>query len=227
MPPLIGITPEAITICRTDGAGVFLGLSYTRAIERAGGIPTILPLTNDPSLLEYFINQCHGFVLSGGGDMTEESGAYAAPLPATVRATLSGVDATRDAMELLLARELVRRNRPVLAICRGIQALNVALGGTLLADVPGHRHPDPFALSQPVRWEIDGDWPARVNSSHHQALDRVAPPLRVTARAPDGVIEAVDLPGARYCCGVQFHPERLWDVEPRCRQFFRQLVDAQ
>lgn len=226
MKPVIGITPEAITIGRQDGAGLFLGHAYTRAIERAGGIPVILPLTTDPAVIEHFLTTCHGFLLSGGGDMTETSGAYAAPLPATILATLSGLDATRDAMELALARAAVQRDRPLLGICRGIQTLNVALGGTLHADVPGHRHADPFALAHPVTWEIDGDWPVRVNTTHHQALDRVASVLRVTARADDGIIEAVALPGARYCIGVQFHPERLWDKEPRCRQFFTDLVKS-
>jgi putative glutamine amidotransferase len=226
MKPVIGITPEAITIGRQDGAGLFLGHAYTRAIEHAGGIPVILPLTADQSVLEHFLDACQGFVLSGGGDMTEASGAYAARLPATILATLTGLDATRDTMELELARAAVRRDRPLLGICRGIQTLNVALGGTLHADVPNHRHADPFALAHSVIWEIDGDWPVRVNTTHHQALDRVAAGLRVTARANDGIIEAVDLPGARYCVGVQFHPERLAETVPQCAKFFTALVQA-
>ena len=221
MKPVIGITPS-----RAADGGLCLDACYTSAIERAGGIPVILPLTTDAVVLDHFLHHCHGFLLSGGGDLTEASGAYGAPLPATTRATLAGLDATRDTMEFQLARQLTHQDRPLLAICRGVQALNVALGGTLHADIPNHRHADPLALAHPVNWTVPGDWPARVNTTHHQALDQVAAPLRVLARAEDGIIEAVELPGKRYCVGTQFHPERLWDIEPRCRQFFTSLIAA-
>lgn len=231
--PLIGITPESVALSRADGRGAFCGNSYTAAIEQAGGVPLILPLTSDAGVLERFLALCDGFILSGGGDFAENGNAYGRALTGAERESLSGVDPVRDEMEIRLASQLVERDLPVLGICRGLQALNVALGGTLLPDVRGHRHGDPVALAHGVSWEHEGRLVElmardcrRVNSTHHQALGRVAPGLRVVARAEDGVIEAAEKPGARFCVGVQFHPERLTNSVPACRRLFAGLVES-
>jgi putative glutamine amidotransferase len=232
MQPVIGITPEAITLrSRADGRGAFGGVSYSRAVELGGGIPLIVPLTQDRRVWRHYLAHCDGWLFSGGGDVAHT--AYAPGMPAAQRAQLTGVDADRDALELFLIRGALRRGRPVLAICRGIQVLNVALGGTLVPDLAGHRHPQPDALCHALRWERDsrigrllGAAGRRTNSSHHQALDEVAAPLRVTARAPDGVVEAVEHRSATFCWGVQFHPERLVEVAPAYRRLFRALVRA-
>lgn len=215
--PLIGITPEAVTLPRADGRGGFAGTSCTQAIERAGGVPVALPLTRNRHTLDRFLSLCHGFVLSGGGDPSEASGAYGRKLTVAEQRTLSSVDTVRDEMELYLTRRIVTADLPVLGICRGIQILNVALGGTLLTDIPNHR-----GVTHRIKWTQHLGGCQQVNSTHHQALGRVAPALQVVAQAGDGVVEAVTLPGARFCVGVQFHPERL----ARGGRLFRTLVAA-
>jgi putative glutamine amidotransferase len=135
-------------------------------------------------------------------------------------------DAERDALELLLVHDVVARDLPLLAICRGMQVLNVALGGSLVQDIPTqcpdagpHAVPDSrrsaaHALDvigpSHLREAVDVGMSRQVNSRHHQAVRTLGRSLRVTATAPDGVIEAIELPEAAFCVGVQWHPENFW-----------------
>jgi len=232
MKSLIGLTSQPSVDSEMGRRGSYCDASYAQAVVQAGGIPVILPLTNHKPLLDRFLSRCDGFLLTGGGDMTEESGAYKRSLSPSARQTLGGLDPMRDEMELYMVRQIVEANLPLLGICRGIQVMNVALGGTLLPDVPGHRHPQPCLPSHLIQWTRDGHLChrmrecRRVNSTHHQAVDRVASALRVTARAEDGIIEAIELPDAKYCVGVQFHPERLLDAIPQFLVLFRRLIVA-
>ena len=198
MKPVIAITPTGKP-------------EYAQAIELAGGLPLVLPLTSEHRVLDRFLDACDGLMLTGGGDVNPKRyGGKSHP-------KIFGVDDVRDAMEIYLVRQAVKRDLPVLGICRGIQVMNVALGGTLIPDLPAHRH-------SRVHWTHPKQLPVCkcVNTSHHQAVDELAPGLRVVARAPDGVIEAVERPGKRFCCAVQFHPERM----PGTRRLFRALVAA-
>ena len=230
--PVIALSPEAICLpANHDKRGAFCGLSYSDAIAAAGGLPVILPLTRDPGLLGQLLSRCQGLLLTGGADVSHKF--YAPQLPARQRATIQGVDEVRDEMEIYLTRAALRKKIPVLGICRGIQVMNVALGGTLVPDLPGHRHPQADGLIQTLQWEPTskmrarlGAQAGRVNTSHHQALDRVAPGLIVTARAADGVIEAVEHKSARFFWGVQFHPERLVKAAPQFLRLFPALVAA-
>ncbi len=176
-----------------------------------------MPLTADRLALNWFLDQADGLLLIGGGDVNPRR--YGQP----PHPKLSGVDDTRDAMEIYLCRAARRRDLPLLGICRGIQVLNVAFGGTLHQHIPGHSHPQPTARVHRLRW--GRGWLA-VNSSHHQAVARVARGFVVTARAADGTVEAMELPGARYLRGVQFHPERLVTEERGCRRLFAEFVRA-
>ena len=125
MKPIIAITPEAITLpSREDGRGAFCGVSYSEAIELAGGVPLILPLTRDTEILDALVRSCGGLLLTGGGDVNPKW--YAPDLPAAVRQTISGVDDVRDEMEFHLLRDAAQRDRPVLGICRGIQEIGRA-----------------------------------------------------------------------------------------------------
>src|SRR5579883_2460692 len=193
---------------------------YARAVvEAAGCVPVIIPAIGAQLDVAALLDRLDGLVLTGSPSNVEP-GHYGAP-------ALDGVlhDPERDATTLPLIREAVRRDLPILAICRGIQELNVALGGTLhqkVHELPGrlnHRSrkdsPEgPYGPAHSVSLipggrllALFGVGEIMVNSLHSQGIDRPAPPLFVEAVAPDGQIEAVSLPGARFVIGVQWHPE--------------------
>ena len=165
-----------------------------------------------------------GLLLSGGGDV--EPSIYAA----ATHPTFSPAEPGRDAFELALARLARAANRPLLAICRGIQVLNVARGGDLIQDIPSeqpstvaHRIPTPKdgvahhvtvppggLLARLMASDLSLNGTLGVNSRHHQAIGRVGDGLRVVATADDGLVEAVEDPALRFCVGVQWHPENFW-----------------
>jgi putative glutamine amidotransferase len=234
MRPLIGVTTSEL---RPSGAGTLrrhgepphsemaLGMTYLRAIEAVGGMPVVLPPLGDA---EAFLDRLDGVCLSGGPDL--DPGAYGAP---ERHAELGPTEPGLDAFELALARAADVRGLPVLGICRGAQALNVARGGTLHQHLPGHRQADPAtATTHTVRVEpgtrlasLVGSADLPVNSFHHQAADRLGSGLRAVAHAADGTIEAIEGDGPRFFLGVQWHAEGLVD-EPRHRALFEALVAA-
>lgn len=194
---------------------------YTNAvIEAAGCLPVLIPAIGARIDVCDILDRLDGLLLTGSPSNVHPSQYGGAPLDDKILH-----DPARDATTLPLIREAVRRNLPVLAICRGIQELNVALGGTLhqrVHEVPGrlnHRYrpesPDgAYGPAHPVSLTAGGilaglarGTEVMVNSLHSQGIDRPAPALRVEAVAPDGQIEAVSLPGARFVLGVQWHPE--------------------
>jgi putative glutamine amidotransferase len=232
MRPLIGVTTSEL---RASSAGTLrrhgepphaemaLGMTYLRAIEAAGGMPVVLPPLGDAAAL---LERLDGICLSGGPDLDPE--AYGAP---DRHAELGPTEPGLDAFELALARAADERGIPLLGICRGAQALNVARGGTLHQHVPAHRQTEPAtATTHTVHVDagtrlaaLVGTRPLRVNSFHHQAVDALGRGLRVVARAADGTIEAVEGVGARLVLGVQWHAEGLV-AQPRHRVLFEALV---
>jgi len=237
--PLIGCTTYTYNI--GEGPAVFdmvgLASDYVRAISAAGGLPVLIPnLLPDKEILAIY-NQIDGLLLPGGGDVDPANyGGETHP-------TLRGIDPNRDRVELMLARKVVTEKKPFLAICRGVQVLNVALGGTLWQDVPSlmpdairHDYYLEFPrnyIAHPIRIQPDsqiarqlGAAEIRVNSMHHQGLRDLAPALQVTAQAPDGMIEGVEAIDHPYGIGVQWHPENLVAEHEPMRGLFQGLVQA-
>jgi putative glutamine amidotransferase len=235
---IVGITCETLQATEKNGARQSLNRAYVWAVERAGGVPVILPTTAEPEVISRYLGVVDGLLLSGGADVNPACFGQK-PHP-----QLGEVDVDRDATELPLIQQAVAQDVPIFAICRGIQSLNVALGGTLYQDLPSERpsaiHHQQRELSIPrdqfshsVRieagsqlHEIVGADEMRCNSFHHQALRDVAPGLVVTAYAPDGVIEAAEHPNKHYLIAVQFHPEETAPHDDRSYRLFAAFVAA-
>ncbi|NQU09300.1 gamma-glutamyl-gamma-aminobutyrate hydrolase family protein, partial [bacterium] len=201
MRPVIAITPEPVFVKKEDGRGGFCGVAYSQAIERAGGLPWVLPLTDTPAVLRALFDRCDGLLLTGGGDFGP--GRYGRRLTAPERATLTAVDDVRDRQELYLVRQAWDRHLALLGVCRGLQVMNLALGGSLYPDIAigrpdANRHEghNPEKLSHTICWirgtrlaRVLGRGCGRVNSTHHQAINTLAPGFVVAATASDGIIE--------------------------------------
>ena len=210
--------------------------AYLDAILAAGGLPILLPASLPLAALPELVARYDGFLLSGGGDV--DPAVYSGHLDTTIHS----IDPERDAFELALIPLMLAADKPLLAICRGVQVFNVALGGSLYEDIasalPAAQRHDWYPnyprdyLAHTVEIEpgsrlaeILGTHKLRTNSLHHQAIRQPAPALEVVAHAEDGVIEAVELPGKRFVIGVQWHPECLPE-EPAIQRLFKAFVIA-
>lgn len=231
--PVIGITARRIQrdgqLTPIDG----LYPDYCASVALAGGAPVLIPAILDEPALRRIYERLDGVLFPGGGDLAPARFGQE-PHP-----DLGKVDLVLDEVELLLARWVLEDRLPMLGICRGIQLLNVAAGGTLFQDIPAlipgamaHACPDqPDAHSVEIEAGTRlsaalGVTACRTNSRHHQAVQDVAPGMVVTARAPDGVIEGLEMPAARFIVGVQWHPENLAATSAQMRGLFRAFVEA-
>jgi putative glutamine amidotransferase len=218
MRPLIGVTtselrPSAMATTRRHGEPAHpemaLGMTYLRTLDAAGAIPVVLPPVGTDHLAP-LLDRLDGICLSGGPDL--DPAAYGAP---DRHLELGPTEPSLDAFELSLARQALSRELPILAICRGAQALNVACGGTLHQHIAGHRQTDPATQAThdvqiAARSRLHRMFRTRtlaVNSFHHQAVDQVGAGLRVVGRASDGTIEAIE--GTGFVVGVQWHAETI------------------
>ncbi len=239
MAPVIGITSQQRDVATSYGAqpATTVTLSYSDSVIGAGGVPVVLPILS-PEAVPHVMDRLDGLVLTGGGDVAPDLyGGAGHP-------AVYGVHEGRDQSELAVARYAAEKKMPVLAICRGIQVLNVALGGDLIADIPsqidgGFEHfvtgngaatqahqsielADGCGLAQ-----LFGTTSLKVNSLHHQAVATPAPGLRPVAWSEDGVIEAMEPEDASWpLLAVQWHPENLVGTEPAARSLFGELVSA-
>ncbi len=232
---LIGITTAHMP--HPDGLPmVAVQESYVRSVQNAGGIPLLIPLGLNETELQVLLERVDGLLFTGGGDIDPgRFGGQAHP-------SVHQVDGDRDEVEIRLVKEVVRLEKPFLGICRGIQVANVALGGDLFTDIASHlpsaleheqvpgRHWSYLSHSIQVEAgsqlaEILGGTLFEVNSLHHQAVSRLAGDFRGVAYAPDGVLEAFELPGHPFGVAVQWHPEWLQD-HPPMRALFRAFVQA-
>ncbi|MGQ9458132.1 MAG: gamma-glutamyl-gamma-aminobutyrate hydrolase family protein [Anaerolineae bacterium] len=237
--PIIGIPTWSDRSALYHNAPIHaLGQPYVHAIQRAGGIPLLIPVGPDEESLQTLATRVDGVLLAGGGDV--DPTLYGQdPHPA-----LRDVDRARDDLELSLARLALHRGLPILGICRGIQVLNVATGGTLYQDLPSER-PGPFShgcfqpqfppdhLAHEVASEpgsllarIMGQATFGVNSRHHQGIHRLGKGWNAVAHAPDGLVEAVENPDHPFALGVQWHPENLLGLPEHGLCLFAALVAA-
>ncbi|MFN2136295.1 MAG: gamma-glutamyl-gamma-aminobutyrate hydrolase family protein [Candidatus Promineifilaceae bacterium] len=235
--PLIGLTTYR-KFSHDSGVPLYgLMRSYVRAVSDAGGIPLLIPLGLDDSDLTAVLRRVDALVLPGGGDIDP------ANYHGSGHEELRGIDQDRDRVEILLAREAVSRYKPFLAICRGHQVLNVALGGTMWEDIAsqvpdairhdyygeGARTDRPHSVNVRDGSRLrailqSGEVP--VNSLHHQGLRELAPELTISATAPDGLVEGVEIDGHPFALGVQWHPENLTGIDPAMHNLFVALVQA-
>jgi putative glutamine amidotransferase len=231
--PLIGVSTSITVDKRPERA--YVNTAYLAAIQRAGGVPLLLPPRLDGDVLADLWRRLDGVVLTGGGDV-DPARFHEARHVATME-----VSEARDALELGLVDRAVRDDLPLFAICRGVQVLNVALGGSLHQDIDdqtgspiAHSQTEPRdepthdvkVLGEGTRLGgILGRLELRVNSMHHQAVKTLGRGLREVAWAPDGIVEAVELEDpARFVIGVQWHPEELAPRDPAARGLFAALV---
>ena len=204
---------------------VAAGRFYVDAIQRAGGIPVVVPPNEDVDAVRATIDRCDGMVLLGGGDVDPRNYGQ------TERARLFGVNPFLDTFEIEAVRHALSLDMPVLAICRGHQVLNVALGGTLvqhLENFEEHRgvlHPVSVVPDSRVAAAMCTTEPLAM-SYHHQAIDSPAAPLRIVATAADGTIEAVEHRDKRWVVGVQWHPEDTAHEDPANQGLFDAVVQA-
>jgi len=221
---------------------VSLSTQYTDAVIAGGGLPLILPATTDTEVIAEAVRRCDGVLLTGGDDIDPK--LYVTDLPEELAKTTGAHDEKRDVWEKQLIEEVLARRKPLFGICRGHQMLNVALGGTLLVDIP-RQVPGALNHNQMARKTeavhdvqvspdsllagITGEASFGVNSTHHQGVGNLAEPLRVVARSQDGVIEALELKDPRrspFLLTVQFHPERLLDRRAMFLRLFSSFILA-
>jgi putative glutamine amidotransferase len=207
--PVIGITP----CTRMD--------DYLESVKRAGGEPLVLRNSDDPTAV---LAKVDGVLLTGGPDV--DPALYGEPAHETTQAAPE-----RDRFEIPLSKAALQRDVPLFAICRGVQVLNVAGGGTLVQDIPtgvssslqhsievpkNHlAHPVQVAAGTHLAASLGPDTPldaCPVNSRHHQSVGRLAPGFVVSAVSPDGIVEAIERPASAFCVGVQWHPENFWQT---------------
>lgn len=228
---IIGIVP----LVDEERESYWMLPGYMEGILAAGGLPVMLPLTADPALLDELARQCGGFLFTGGQDVSPA--LYGEPhLPQCGECCPA-----RDRMERALLERALAADRPVLGICRGIQFINVVLGGTLYQDIPTqfatrleHHQAPPY--ERPVHEvELKAGAPLAellkkeriaVNSYHHQAVKTLAPGLREMARAADGLIEGVFMPDRRFVWAVQWHPEFSYRADENSRRILKAFVEA-
>ncbi|HEX3015770.1 MAG TPA: gamma-glutamyl-gamma-aminobutyrate hydrolase family protein [Desulfobacteria bacterium] len=231
MTPLIGITAAHID----EEIATYPRHYYVQAVSMAGGTPLLLPVLNDNAKIEQYLKTCNGLLLTGGSDVDP---VHFGNEP---QQKIGRVYPERDDFELALAEKALSRNMPILAICRGIQVLNIAAGGNIFQDIysevsgvlqHSQKAPRPYPwhsielVEDSILARIFGAGALRVNSFHHQAVDLVAPGFRVAARAQDGIIEAIESMDKKFVIGVQWHPESMVEQHEQFLKLFQAFVHA-
>lgn len=230
--PYIGVMP----LYDDEKGNYWIVPGYMKAVEEGGGIPVMLPLTADPAILRSMADTFDGFLFPGGHDVNPARyGEAISPL-------CGRVNDERDEMEISLFHRVIERDKPILGICRGIQLINVALGGSLYQDLPAqfpssvkvvHKQAPPYDRgAHPVAidkesplYRLFGTESVMVNSKHHQGIKRLADRLLPIARAEDGLVEAVCMPDKTFVIAVQWHPELSYGADPLQFRLFVEFVN--
>ncbi len=233
MRPLIGVTVN--DDIRNGMSGEFVGKDYTDGVYTAGGLPLVLPLTDDKETIVELAMHLDGLILTGGPDIDPQL-FHEEP-----RLGLGEVTPLRDAMEAMLIVRMAALDKPILAICRGIQILNAVMGGTLYQDLlrewsgrlqhtqkaPRDHTAHHVTIVEGTRLHaLMGAVEVPVNTFHHQAVSALAPGFIISGRSHDGLVEAIEHPGYHFMVGVQWHPENLWRKYEEHARLFTGVVDA-
>lgn len=228
--PLIGIIPPQ----QNNNSDYWLYRGYSDAVFKAGGLPVIIPVHNDYNIVKCYLDKIKGLLLTGGVDpdpyyFQEE------PIP-----ELGHINPERDRFEVEFIKNALEVKKPILAICRGMQILNIVAGGNLYQDLNSQKKNILKHFQEAPRWypthkvnidqnsllfELFGDT-IRVNSTHHQSIKNPAPGYKITAWAEDGVIEAIEKEGDTFVLGVQWHPERMWQKDEKMLKLFEKLITS-
>jgi putative glutamine amidotransferase len=215
--PIIGINADYRSATKDKPAFSFLAAGYAEAVSKAGGIPVVLPPMEDPNDISQLLDTLHGVVLTGGADLDPRLDGF------MMHPAVQTLERKRENFDRLLAKMILKRRMPVFGIGVGMQLLNVTQGGNLYLHIPedmpeslphrdsldrAHRHGLEVARNSLME-RVYGDGEIRVNSMHHMAIDELGSAFRVTARCPDGIIEAIESvdPEKWFAVGTQFHPE--------------------
>ena len=231
MKPIVGVTP----LWDDEKEKLWMLPSYLDSVMRAGGIPLVFPFTEDDGDIGRLASLCDGFLFTGGQDVS----------PALYGETQLNDSVhcceKRDRLEAAVLQEALKAGKPVLGICRGVQLINAAMGGTLYQDLPTQysseiRHNQEKPYDVPVHEifikegtpleDCIGETCLPVNSCHHQAVRTLAPGLQAMATSPDGLMEALFMPGHRFFWGVQWHPEMLGPEDAGSRKIFAAFLAA-
>ena len=229
MKPIIGIVP----LVDDEKESLWMLPGYMDGITEAGGLPIMLPLTHDPDTIRQMLNTVQGILLTGGHDVSPVIYGEK-PLPECGVASKE-----RDAMESELVKQCIRKDTPILGICRGIQFLNAYLGGSLYQDLPT-QHPTEVEHHQKPPYDVPihkvdivedsklfrllGKKTLSVNSYHHQAIKKLADTLKTMAVSEDGIIEAVEMSGKKFVWAFQWHPEFSYKTDENSRKIFKEFV---
>ena len=230
--PLIGVLP----LFDAERNSIWMLPGYMDAIEEAGGIPMILPLTDDREVLNTMLDIYDGFLFTGGQDVDPR--VYGKE----ILSFCGEICPVRDRMETYLIERIIEADKPLLGICRGLQILNAALGGTLYQDIERQaerildiQHKQCFSTEESVHsvtlqrdsflYECLGQEKINVNSLHHQAIKRLAPSLTAFAISYDGLVEGVQMEQASFIAAVQWHPELNFRKDENSRKLFRYFIE--
>lgn len=226
-------TKIGIIICDLIDSKQFVTDAYIQAVKSAGGLPIILPLVKSKTVIQDYVALCDGFLFCGGGDITPllfgQEPNYG----------IGATDITLDLFQIRLMKEILKAEKPVLAICRGMQIMNVACGGTIYQDLNqldietiNHMQTSlsrkdishkVFFKSKTRLHRMFGDF-AFTNSFHHQAIDRLGLGLIISGTTGDDIIEAIEMPSHPFVVGVQWHPESMIASVPNMKQLFHALI---